>query len=136
MPTNAAVLALDPRRLRPTRMHVGLVIGIVVSLWVVLVFGRALTALNEANARVEGMHAENVALEVRLDQANREAQIVQSDAFVRFAARAYGMGRPGERAFALEQGAPPPEPVPLLGGPVASPPDTPLDSWLRLLFGD
>jgi len=136
MPTNAVVLGLDPRRLRPTRVTLGVVVGIVVALWVVLAFGRVLTALNEASARVEGVRADAAALEQRLAQADREAQIVQSDAFVRFAARAYGVGRPGEHAFALEPGAPPAPPVPLLGAPPASAPTTPLDTWLRLLFGN
>ena len=136
MPTNAVAPALDPRRLRLSRSHLWAALGIVAALWVVLAFGRVLTALNDASARVAGVSSDTAALELRLTQAAREAEIVQSEAFVRFAARAYGVGRPGERAFALEAGAPPAPPVPLLGGAPPAAPATPLDSWLRLLFGD
>ncbi|MDP8904956.1 MAG: hypothetical protein M3N29_06540 [Chloroflexota bacterium] len=137
MPTAAAALAVTARRLRPTRAHLGMVVAIVVALWVLLAFGRVLAQLNEANARVDGVRTDNAALQLRLEQASREAQVLQSDAYVRFAARAYGVGRPGERAFALEPGAPPAPVVEPLGGPPTSDvPASPLDSWLRLLFGD
>lgn len=123
-------------KLRPTRSYLFIVIGVVLAIWLVIVFGRALTQLNEATERATAMRLETISLQERLDAGRREAELVQTDAFMAMQARSFGMGRPAERAFALVAGAPPAPAVVPLGadtGPV--PATTPLDSWLRLLFG-
>jgi cell division protein FtsB len=138
MPSFAVALpSLPGRRLRPTRLQLGLVVGIVVALWFVLAFARTMTQLNEATARTDAVRADNAALTQRLAAAQNEADLLQSDAYLRFAARSFGMGNPGERAFGLAPGAPsPPAMVPLGQPPTSQKEATPLDSWLSLLFGD
>ncbi len=136
MPVSAVATVLRTRRVRPSRRSVALIAGVVVALWIVLAFGRALAALDGVNSRLAIVRAETTALETRLAQARAEAIFVQSPNYVRFIARAYGMGRPGERAFALARGAPSPPPVKPLGETTdSSAPVTPLDGWVRLLFG-
>ena len=134
MPTDAAALA-SPRRVRPRRLSIYVVIGLVVALWVVLTFGRALATLNEANDRAASLRAEKAALEMRLAQGQAEMELAQTPAFQRMLARALGMAPAGEHAFALEPGAPPAPVVEPLGTDPAAP-GAPLDAWLRLLFGD
>ena len=124
------------RRLRPGRPYVGLALALLFGAWLVIVFGGALTELNEATERAAEVRAESAALQARLDAGRREAELAQTDGFLQMQARAYGMGLPGELPFALEPDAPPPPPVTPLGQESAvSAPQTPLESWLRLLFG-
>lgn len=125
------------RRFRPGRSHVGLIVLLVIAFWVVLGFARTMTQLNTATERQAVLTAETTALTAQLDAGHRELVLVQTDGFLALQARAFGIGAPGEVAFALEAGAPPPVPVVPLGsdGPGAEP-QTPLDAWLRLLFGN
>lgn len=138
MPSFAVALPpLRSRRLRPTRAQVGLVIGVIVALWVVLAFGRMMSALSDATSRAAVVRAENAELTSRLAAAQTESALLQSDAYLRFAARSFGMGRPGEHSFGLAPGAPAPPPmVPLGGEGATTAPATALDNWLSLLFGD
>ena len=123
------------RTLRSTRSYVLLIGAVLLAAWLVLVFGRALTDLNEATERADGIRAESAALEARLDAGQDELALVQSDAFQQMLARGYGLGRPGERAFGLEAGAPSPPLVMPLGSSAAATEQTPLEAWLALLFG-
>jgi hypothetical protein len=134
MPAEAVVLAA-PRRVRPRRLSIYVVIGVVVALWVVLAFGRALATLNEANDRAALLRTEKATLEMRLAQGQAELELAQTPAFQRMLARGLGMGPTGEQAFALEPGEPPPPAVEPLGSDPAAA-GAPLDAWLRLLFGD
>src|SRR6186713_2884633 len=138
MPSFAVALPpLSRRRLRPTRLGIGVVVAIVVALWFVLAFARTMTQLNDATARTAAVRADNAALTQRLAAAQTEADLLQSDAYLRFAARSFGMGGAGERAFGLAPGAPTPAPmVPLGQATAAVRQATPLDDWLSLLFGD
>jgi len=113
------------------------VVAIVVALWFVLAFARTMTQLSDATARTAAVRADNATLTQRLAAAQTEAALLQSDAYLRFAARSFGMGGPGERAFGLAPGAPAPaEIVPLGAAPTAKAPAAPLDNWLSLLFGE
>ena len=104
--------------------------------WLVLVFGSALGDVNAAQRRAQQMRHDNAALQMRLDQGRAEIDLIQTDDFLRLQARAYGMGERGERAFALEAGTPLMEPIVPLGDALTpEPPRSPLDEWLRLLFG-
>ena len=138
MPSFAVALPpLSRRRLRPSRLGIGVLVAIVVAIWFVIAFARTMTQLNDATARTAAVRADNAALTQRLAAAQHEADLLQSDPYLRFAARSFGMGGPGERAFGLEPGAPPPPAiVPLGAPPSAAAPASPLDSWLSLLFGD
>lgn len=136
-PGSAAGLGRSPRsRLsRPWRTHLVLLAAIVLAVWLVFVFGRALTELNEATERAAALRTETAALEARYEAGQRELELVQTDAFQQMQARAYGLGGPRERAFALEPDAPPPPPIAPLGGESPASGRTPLEVWLRLLFG-
>ncbi len=119
-----------------TRRRVAFVLGGLVVLWIVLVFGRAMASQAAATARAEGLRADNAAREARLAEGQRELRIVQSPAFVRLQARAYGLGEPGERIFLLTPTGSDPRPIAPLGGPLEpAPPASPLDAWLTLFFG-
>ena len=123
------------RSLQPVRNYLLVVGAAILAVWLVLVFGRVLTQLNEATERAATVNAESAALQARLEAGRRELELVQSDAFQALQARAFGLGGERERAFALEIDAPPPPTVVPLGGESPSAVRTPLESWLRLLFG-
>ena len=125
------------RRLRPGRSHVALVIAVVVGFWVVLSFGRTITQLNAATDRQAGLTSETAALTAQLEAGHRELDLIQTDAFQALQARALGIGAPGEIAFSLEADAPAPAHIVPLGTAGSDLTDqTPLDAWLRLLFGN
>jgi cell division protein FtsB len=138
MPSFAVALpSPSGRRLRPSRLQVGVIVGVLVAIWFLLAFARTMSQLNEATARTDAVRADNAALTQRLAAAQTEADLLQSDAYLRFAARSFGMGGPGERAFGLAPGAPSPAAiVPLGQSTAATQRATPLDDWLNLLFGD
>lgn len=123
------------RSLRPARNYL-LIIGLaLLAVWLVLVFGRALTQLNEASERAAAVSAESAALQARLEAGQRELELVQTDSFQSLQARSYGLGAEGERAFGLEADAPPPPPIVPLGTESATVSRTPLEAWLGVLFG-
>lgn len=131
-----AAVALENRRFKLGRGHLAVLGIVVVAVWLVFVFGRALGDLDRAGARHDQVRDEAAALEQRLAADRREFELVQTDGFQALQARSFGMGAPGEQIFSLEAGAPRPEPVvPLGGAPLAAGPTTPLDAWLELLFG-
>jgi hypothetical protein len=108
-----------------------------VAFWLIFVFGTTLQQLNEATAREGQVKAETAALQQQLTDGQRELQLAQTDSFKQLQARGYGLGAPNEIAFSLEAGAPSPPTLAKLGAPpVAAQPETPLDAWLNLLFGN
>jgi cell division protein FtsB len=110
--------------------------GLLVCAWLVVIFGRALAEANSLTARLAVEQTVNDQLRARVEAGRREIALVQTSAFLDFEARLFGMGRPGEKPFALQPGAPSPPPLTPLGN--ESPPATasaPLNDWLRLLFG-
>lgn len=125
------------RRLRPGRRQLGLIALLIVGAWVVFSFGRTITQLNAASERQAVVAGETAALAAQLAAGQREVELVDTDGFQALQARAFGIGAPGEIAFSLETGAPAATRLAPLGssGPGAQP-VTPLDAWLRLLFGD
>lgn len=135
MPTEAVQLAAT-HRLRVRRVPVLALAGLLVSAWIVFSFGRMLTTLNDAELRAVSLRTETAALEMRLRQGQAEMDIAQTASFQRMLARSYGIGPSGERAFALEPGAPPAPAVIPLGGDPDAVDGTPLEAWIRLLLGD
>jgi hypothetical protein len=109
---------------------------VIVGVWLVFVFARTLGDLNEASRREAVVRAEAAGLQQRLEQTQRELELVQTDAFLRLQARGYGMGAPGERVFTLDTDEPPPDIRRIGDAPASAPPITPLEAWLALLFGD
>lgn len=113
-----------------------LVVGILLVAWIVFIFARAVATTSAAHQRADQLRAANAAQEARLAAEQEELTIVQGQAFIKLQARAYGVGTPGERPFALAAGAPSPRPiVPLGAAPAPAAPETPLQAWLALLFG-
>ncbi len=137
---NPGASARAPRSFRLRRMHFVLIAIALVAVWLVFVFARAMGDVDRATARQNGVAAEAAALQARLDADHRELALVQTDAFQRLQARAYGMGAPGEVVFTLPQDAPAPAPITPLGGGASSATSatqaSPLDAWLKLIFGN
>ncbi len=125
------------RRLRPGRSQIALVAIVVVGIWIVAAFAGAINQLSLVSATHDDLATETAALDARVAAGNQEVILVQADGYQALAARAYGIGRPAEVYFALEEGAPSPEPVAQLGtGDDSLRGATALDAWLGLLFGD
>ena len=124
------------RGLRPGRAQILLLGLLIVAFWLLLVFGRALAQLNDAESREVAAANEAQALQMQLDAGRRELELVQTDGFQRLQARALGMGGNGELVFSLSGDAPEaPAIVPLGGAAGGEAEISPLESWLRLLFG-
>ena len=103
---------------------------------IVVVFSGSLTRSTDIEARAERAQAEIAEIEERFAAGQKELAFVQTEDFIRWQARIYGLGDPGERPFELEDGAPPPEPVRPIGPQDAGAlPQTPFDAWMELLFG-
>jgi len=125
------------RRLRPGRNHVALLAIVVIGAWVVVGFGRTVTSMNAATDRQAALTTETQQLTAQLAAGERELVLVQTDGFQALQARAYGLGAPGELAFSLADDAgPAPHIVPLGESGTAAEAGSPLEAWLRLLFGD
>jgi hypothetical protein len=104
--------------------------------WIVLVIARAVADSSATSEQALLLRAEKAQIERRLEAARRELALVRSAPYVRLEARAYGMGGGGERAFALQPGAPPPPRITPLGAdPREGTPTSPLEDWLKLLIG-
>lgn len=135
MPTGAVLAA--PRRPRVRGLPLlALIAALVLTAWIVLSFARTLAAINDSAERAAALRAETAALEMRVAQGQAENELAQQPAFQRMLARSHGMGLPGERAFALEAGAPEPPAVVPLGGAEGAGAVAPIDAWLALLIGD
>jgi len=124
------------RKFRPKRSQFVLIALAVLGFWLVIVFGRALTELNEVTARQALVTGETQTLQGRLDASRRELELVQTDSFQSLQARSFGMGEPGEVEFSI-QGRHTGLPIIPLGSAAATVSSgSPLDAWLDLLFGD
>ena len=111
--------------------------GVILTVWLVVIFGRAVADSNALSQRQAQEAAINAQLRAQVDQGRAEIDFIKTDPFLQFEARAVGMGGSGERAFALEPNAPSPPPLTPLGSD--RPPTettTPIEDWLHLLFGN
>ncbi len=125
------------RRLRPGRNHLALLAIVVIGAWVVVGFGRTITSMNAATDRQAALTAETQLLNAQLAAGERELELVQTNGFQAIQARSYGLGAPGELAFSLAADAgPAPHVVPLGESGTAAEAGSPLEAWLKLLFGD
>lgn len=125
------------RRSRPRRAQIVAILAVIVGAWLVYVFGTSLAALNEAADREAAIQSETSAISREMEAAQRELVLVQTNAFQGLQARAYGAGKPGEVVFSLAEGAPSAPPITPLGSEAPQPESLrPIDSWLRLLFGE
>jgi len=119
-----------------SRRSFAVVVGAVVVAWIVFVFARAVADSAASTDKVDVLRQQTAVAAGRLQAAEHELEIIQSPDYLALQARAYGYGRSGERAFALEPGSPTPRPITPLGAePGSGGRSTPLDDWLDLLFG-
>lgn len=102
----------------------------------VLVFAGSLTRSTDLEAEAARMEAEIARLEEQVAAGEAELRFIQTDAFLRWQARAEGYGEAGETRFGLAPGAPSPQPIVPLG-PSRSDETAraPFDAWMDLLFG-
>ena len=116
-----------------TRRRVAFVLGAVLVVWIVVVFGRAVATSADAAHQVALLQQANAARMAQLAAGQRELVLIQTPAYLDLQARAAGQGTADEHVFALASGAPSPRPIVPLGSPTDPLPPTPLDAWLRLL---
>lgn len=122
-----------------TRRRTAIAIGIVLAVWIVLMFARQVGDAAAASSRADGMVVTNAAQASRLAALSRELQQIQRPRYVDQEARAYGLGKSREIAFTLDPNAPPlPADAPgsasvRLGSATGD--GSPLEHWLTLLFG-
>jgi hypothetical protein len=89
----------------------------VVGVWLVIVFAGILARADELDATQRAEQADFESLTVHAELADREIDFIETDQFVRQAARAEGYGAEGERRFRLPDDAPPPPTITPLGAP-------------------
>ena len=121
-----------------TRRRAAILLGALLAGWIIILFARQVSEASAATGRAETMVVENAARRSEIAGLERELQRIQQTRFVAQQARGYGLGSSKEIAFTLGASAPtlPPDApgsAALRVGARNS--ETPLDSWLTLLFG-
>jgi cell division protein FtsB len=122
-----------------TRRRVGWVAAGLVSVWIVLVFARQVGEATTAAGRAAQLAEDNAALAAEVDTLQGEVDLIVRPEYVAIAARAHRLGADREIPFALD----PSVPAPVDGAPgsasvrlgAQADRQTPLESWLDLLFG-
>jgi hypothetical protein len=115
------------------------VVAGLVCLWLIGVFarqaGEAAAAANEADV----MRARNAAVQREIKSLQDELKLIQQPGFVDSTARGYMLGSAREVPFVIDPNASSPGPDAPGSSPIkpeATPEvDSPLDSWLKALFG-
>jgi cell division protein FtsB len=122
-----------------TRRRVGWVSAALVAAWIVVVFARQVGDAQSASNRATQLAADNEALAAEVQDLQGEMDLVTRPGYVAMEARGYGLGNPREIPFTLDPTVPPP----VDGAPgsaavrlgTTTDRQTPLESWLQLLFG-
>jgi cell division protein FtsB len=122
-----------------TRRRVGWVAAALLAVWIVIVFARQVGDASAAASRSAQLAADNAALAAEVQSLQADANLIVQPEYVAIAARGQGFGGSHEIAFTL---------APSVAAPVDGAPgsasvrlgattdhQTPLDSWLSLLFG-
>ena len=122
-----------------TRRRVGFAASTLVAIWILIVFARQVGDATDASNRAAQLAADNTALAAEVQALQDELDQITKPAHVAIAAHGYGLGDPKEIPFTLD---------PSVGAPVDGAPgsasvrlgatsdrQTPLESWLSLLFG-
>ncbi|MGD0861599.1 MAG: hypothetical protein ABSA21_02425 [Candidatus Limnocylindrales bacterium] len=110
-----------------------------ICLWLVGVFARQVGEAAAAADQVDAMKARNAAVESDIKSLQAELELIQQPGFVDSTARGYMLGSPREIPFTIDPSAPPlppdaPGSIGIKPQP-ATQPETPLDAWLKALFG-
>ena len=122
-----------------TRRHVGWLAAGLISVWILLIFARQVGEASDAASRATQLASDNAALATEVQSLENEVALIVRPEYVGEQARAYRFGSPHEIPFAL---------APSVAAPVDGAPgsasvrlgarddrQTPLESWLSLLFG-
>jgi hypothetical protein len=136
-PIPPALLGLSVAGL--TRRRLGWLAAVLVSAWVVIVFGRQVGEASAASARADALAAEIETARADLAALRLELDLVARPAFVDFAARADRLGTDREKAFSLAPDAPaladdaPGSAARAVGAEERQ--RAPFEVWLSILFG-
>ena len=122
-----------------TRRRVGFVAGAFLGIWIVVVFARQVGDATAASNRAAQLAADNAALAAEVQSLQTEVDQIVRPEVVAIAARAERLGDAKETPFTLD----PSVPAPVDGAPgsasvrlgATTDRQTPLESWLSLLFG-
>jgi len=120
-----------------TRRRLAMLVAGLFALWLVGVFARQVGDASSAGNQADQLRARNVAMEH--DVASLELKLIKEPAFVSQMARGYQLGSPREIPFTVDPNAPA-LPADAAGSTgikpeQPSPETSPLDSWMRALFG-
>jgi cell division protein FtsB len=122
-----------------TRRRLALLLAGLFALWLVGVFARQVSEAASAASQADQMRARNAAIERDISSLEKELTLIKQPAFVSQMARGYLLGTSREIPFTLDPNAPAlPANAP---GSIGIKPDlpvrtqSPLDSWLQVLFG-
>jgi cell division protein FtsB len=122
-----------------TRRRVAFALAAIVSAWIIIVFARQVGEAAAATGRADAAAIQNAALTADVAGIQRELDQVQQQAYILQQARGHRLGTPGEIPFSLALDAPalaadaPGSAAQALGASQER--GSPLDTWLRLLFG-
>jgi cell division protein FtsB len=122
-----------------TRRRVGWAAAAFVAVWVVVVFARQVGDAQAATNHAAQLADDNAALAAEVDALQKERDLIVEPRYVAQEARGHQLGAPKEIAFSLD----PSVTAPVDGAPGSASArlgaitdrQTPLDSWLSLLFG-
>ena len=122
-----------------TGRRMAIAIGVLLAVWIVLMFARQVGDASAASSRADVMVVTNAAQASRVAALSRELQQIQRQRYIDLEARAYGLGKSREVAFTLDPNAPvlPADAPGSASVRLGSDTDggSPLDHWLTLLFG-
>lgn len=122
-----------------TRRRVGLLVVAFLSAWILFVFARQVADTAAKAAEADRARVANAEVARNVADLQRELTLVQEQAFITQQAHGLGLGVAKDHAFVLAADAPPlADDAPgsaavRLGG--ETPGQTPLESWLSILFG-
>jgi hypothetical protein len=122
-----------------TGRRMAIAIGVVLAVWIVLMFARQVGDASAASSRAEVLVVSNAGQAARVAALSRELDQIQQARYIDQQARAFGLGKSREIAFTLDPNAPAlPSDAPgsasvRLG--TSTDGGSPLDHWLTLLFG-
>jgi len=122
-----------------TGRRMAIAIGVVLAIWIVLMFARQVGDAAAASSQADVMVVTNAGQASRVAALSRELQQIQRQRYIDLEARAYGLGQGREIAFTLDPNAPalPADAPGSASVRLGSVTDggSPLDHWLTLLFG-
>lgn len=122
-----------------SRRRIGYALGVVVAVWVVIVFARQVSEASAATARAEALRTSNEQLAAHVESLEDELELIKRQEFIVQQARAHRLGAGREIPFALADDAPslPPDAPGSASVRLGAVTEraAPIETWLSLLFG-